>query len=364
MRITVVGGGNIGTQFAVHCAEKGHDVTIYTSTPEIFEKHLQIEDEKGNIIHDARISCATYSSKEAFSNAELILVTVPSNVMRGFAEVIYDTSSADAIIGVVPGSGGGECAFKKCIERGNLFFALERVPAIARLKEKGKSVRCVGYRKELYLSALPQERKDECCNLIQNLFDIPCIAKDSILSLSLTPSNPILHTTRLRSMFSDYVNGVTYERIPLFYEEWDDESSMLLMACDEEVQSICRALPIFQNDSVKSLCEHYESWTVESMTKKISGIKAFQGIRTPALQMGKGWIPDLRSRYFTADFSYGLSLIKQVADFVEVKVPNITDTLRWYQKIAVVKDEFRYSDYGITDRDKFELFYGYSQNSR
>jgi len=23
MRITIVGGGNIGTQFAVHCAEKG-----------------------------------------------------------------------------------------------------------------------------------------------------------------------------------------------------------------------------------------------------------------------------------------------------------------------------------------------------
>ena len=35
MRITIVGGGNIGTQFAVHCAEKGHEVIIYTSTPEL-----------------------------------------------------------------------------------------------------------------------------------------------------------------------------------------------------------------------------------------------------------------------------------------------------------------------------------------
>ena len=28
MKITVVGGGNIGTQFAVHIAEKGHDITF------------------------------------------------------------------------------------------------------------------------------------------------------------------------------------------------------------------------------------------------------------------------------------------------------------------------------------------------
>ena len=41
MKITIVGGGNIGTQFAVHCAEKGNEVKIYTSTPKLFSKHLQ-----------------------------------------------------------------------------------------------------------------------------------------------------------------------------------------------------------------------------------------------------------------------------------------------------------------------------------
>ncbi|MBR4376501.1 MAG: NAD(P)-binding domain-containing protein, partial [Spirochaetia bacterium] len=38
MKITIVGGGNIGTQFAIHCAEKGHDVVIFTSKPEKFSK--------------------------------------------------------------------------------------------------------------------------------------------------------------------------------------------------------------------------------------------------------------------------------------------------------------------------------------
>ncbi len=52
MRISIVGGGNIGTQFAVHCAEKGHEVTIYTSTPDIYQKHLNTVDENGNTTHE------------------------------------------------------------------------------------------------------------------------------------------------------------------------------------------------------------------------------------------------------------------------------------------------------------------------
>ena len=34
MNVTIVGAGNVGTQFATHCAEKGNKVTIYSSKPE------------------------------------------------------------------------------------------------------------------------------------------------------------------------------------------------------------------------------------------------------------------------------------------------------------------------------------------
>ncbi|MBQ6213771.1 MAG: NAD(P)-binding domain-containing protein, partial [Ruminococcus sp.] len=44
MVITIIGGGNIGTQFAVHCAAKGHNVRILTSAPEVFEKRLTAVD--------------------------------------------------------------------------------------------------------------------------------------------------------------------------------------------------------------------------------------------------------------------------------------------------------------------------------
>ena len=49
MNVTIVGGGNIGTQFAVHCAAQGMDVTMYTSDPSVFETHLNIVDETGKV---------------------------------------------------------------------------------------------------------------------------------------------------------------------------------------------------------------------------------------------------------------------------------------------------------------------------
>ena len=66
MNITVVGGGNIGTQFAVHCAEKGHPVTMFTSGPEHFSQHLTIVDQDGSVLHEGDICCATSDPQKAF----------------------------------------------------------------------------------------------------------------------------------------------------------------------------------------------------------------------------------------------------------------------------------------------------------
>ncbi len=357
MKITVVGGGNIGTQFMVHCAAKGHEVTAYTSHPEVFGKHLNIVNDNAETTLEGDIASATYDPAKAFTDADFIMVTLPSTMMREIAGVIYEHGRADALIGVVPGNGGSECAFAKCIARGNTFFAIERVPAIARVVEKGKTVRSVGYRDELHVASLPASRIGECCALIESIYDKPCRPIPNFLNLTMTPSNPILHTTRLRTIFKDYKPGVVYEKLPLFYEEWDDASSELLFLCDEEVQKICRALPEFHLEFVKSLRVHYESPTTDAMTKKISSIPAFKGLATPSVEVPGGFIPDLHSRYFTADFSYGLTIIKQIAAFTGVETPNIDETMAWYDAIAIERESFNYGDYGIVTREDFDRFY-------
>ena len=357
MNVTIVGGGNIGTQFAVHCAQKNHRVTVYTSKPDRFSKALSIVDAQGNVTHRGEIALATNDEALAFGTADVIFITVPADCMSGYGEKLYPHIRPGVKIGLIPGTGGGECVFLKCLEKGAVLFGLQRVPAVARLVAYGKQVCSTGYRAELFAAALPKRETAACCELLSSIFDMPCSALPDYLNLTLTPSNPILHTTRLRTLFSDYAPGVVYSRIPLFYQEWDDASSRLLIACDEEVQQLCRALTDFDLSGVKSLKDHYESQTPEAMTHKISHIPAFQGLPSPQIAVEGGFIPDFHSRYFTADFSYGLAILVQLAHMAHVPAPNMEQTLQWYQALAGKPQMFDFNRWGITDYETFIAFY-------
>ena len=103
-----------------------------------------------------------------------------------------------------------------------------------------------------------------------------------------------------------------------------------MLACDAELQQICAALPGLDLRAVKSLKEHYESDTPEKMTAKISGIRAFRGLTSPMKQVEGGWIPDFASRYFTADFPFGLKILKDVGAAAGVPTPNMDEVWAWY----------------------------------
>lgn len=357
MNITIVGAGNVGTQFAVHCAEKWHKVTIYGSKPEKISRELTVVDENDEVIHRGTIAKATNSEEKAFSNADLIFVTMPATLMKSNAAKIEPFARPGMKICIAPGTGGGECAFRRCIEKGATVFGVQRVPSVARLVEYGKTVRAVGYRGEMFVAALPNSETAECSKLIESILDIKTSPLPNYLNITLTPSNPILHTTRLRNLYGDYHEGVVYESVPLFYEDWNNETSELLLACDDEVQELCKALDYFDLSYVKSLRVHYESPTAGAMTKKISSISGFKGLTSPTVKVEGGYIPDFNSRYFTADFSYGLAILMQIAGFVGIDAPNMKETLDWYYGLVGKRDEYRFSDYGINSYKEFIEFY-------
>lgn len=357
MNITIVGAGNVGTQFAVHCAEKEHKVTIYGSKPEKINRELTIINENDKVIHRGTIEKATNSEAEAFSNADLIFVTMPATLMKSNASKIEPFSRPGMKICIVPGTGGGECAFRGCIEKGATVFGVQRVPSVVRLVEYGKTVRAVGYRGEMFVAALPNSETEECCKLIEGLLDINSSPLPNYLNITLTPSNQILHTARLRNLYGDYHEGVVYDSVPLFYEDWDNETSELLLACDDEVQELCKALDSFDLSYVKSLRVHYESQSADAMTRKISGITGFKGLTSPTVKVEGGYIPDFNSRYFTADFSYGLAIFMQIAEFVGIYAPNMKDTLNWYYGLVGKRDEYQFSNYGINSYKEFIEFY-------
>jgi hypothetical protein len=161
----------------------------------------------------------------------------------------------------------------------------------------------------------------------------------------------------IKKSIADYEEGKVYDRNPLFYGEWSDESSKLLLACDQELQDMIKLMDKMDLTAVKSLKIHYESDTVETMTKKLCSIMSLHNLGSPMIKVEGGFIPDFKSRYFTADFPYGLAIIEELAALLNFNAPNIKDTMDWYRKVTGDTNRLDLADYGIrTLEDIYELY--------
>ncbi len=334
MNITIIGGGNIGMLMAVEFAAKKHAVSVLTSSASSWGKHIQAYDADERLVCEGDLACVTDDVAHAVQGADIVFVTYPTFMLERLADELLPVLQPKQWLGVVPGN-DAEFIFGEHVERGGVLFGLQRVHSVARLKERGRSVYMLGRRMSgLHVAALPSEKTAEVARVIHNLFDLPVAELPTYLAETLTPSNPILHTCRIFKMFRNWKPGMTYERNFLFYEEWDNETSDVIIACDAELQQVCRALErelACDLSGVKSLLEHYESTDADSMTAKIRSIPGFRGLASPMRELPSGgWVPDFTSRYFKADFSYGLKAITDIARLVGVATPHMDEVYDWY----------------------------------
>lgn len=354
--IAVIGGGAIGTQFACVCASKGYKVNVFSSKPELYDGTLEVVDEFEKVTV-GKLNKVSSNIGDALNGCQIIIITHPAFRFKDVADQMLPFIKSDMNICVLPGTGGAEFAFRECMKAGATLFGLQRVPTVARLEQYGKRVRCAGLRSELFLASIPRDKAECLARFMSELWRIPCNPLPNYLSVTLTPSNPILHTSRLRTLFADYEEGKVYDRNPLFYGEWSDESSELLIANDAELQGILKLMDKLELRDVRSLKLHYESDTVEAMTKKLRSIKSLHNLASPMKQVDGGWIPDFTSRYFTADFPYGLAIIEELAVILEFDAPNIKDTMDWYRRVTGDADQLDLGAYGIHSlQDIYELY--------
>lgn len=350
MNISIIGGGNIGTLMAAEFANRGHKVLMYTSKTDKWNKEIRVFNAQDEHLFTGKLSIITDSMQEALRWSDIVFVTVPAHVFLDIAKKMYPYVERKYKIGVIPGSGGAEFAFRDIIKKGCVLFGVQRVHSIARLKEYGSAVYELGKKDNLLVASIPACEGEKICELVSRIFDMPCSALDNYMAVTLTPSNPILHTSRLYCMFKDCTLEDVCTENPMFYEEWDDESSRTLIACDSELQLLCDKIPLDLREVI-SLKRHYESENVKEMTEKLHSIKAFKGIKSPMIQIENGWRIDSKSRYFISDFPYGLKIIRDLARIYEVETPEIDKVYGWFEKLFI-KENIKYFH---TDMDKKEI---------
>ncbi|WP_299524040.1 NAD/NADP-dependent octopine/nopaline dehydrogenase family protein [uncultured Methanobrevibacter sp.] len=351
MNVTIIGGGNIGTLIAAELLNKNYDVCIYTSKVDQWGDSLEVYDVNNKFLFESTGLKVTDNIHNALKTAEIIFITYPAALFHKLSKDMENHVHRGQYIGVVPGSGGAEFLFGNLIAKGCILFGLQRVHSIARLKEYGKSVLMLGRKDGLDIATFPRGFELFVKNLLENMFDLPCNVITNYLAITLTPSNPILHTSRLYSMFNQ---KQIFDKNILFYEEWDDDSSELMIKCDSQLQDLCDVLRI---NGVKSLKDHYESYSIKSMTQKIKSIGAFKGLTSPMIQTDNGWIPDFSSRYFTTDFSFGLKVIIDIARIYNVDVSYLEKIWDWYYNLCNPKNYFDLFKLGISSQKDFEKYY-------
>lgn len=325
--ICICGGGSLGHTIAGFLSStKNITVNILTQKPQQWQRELLINTPEGDILR-GKLNIVSKDPAVALHGVSIVLLCLPGYAIRRTLETIHPYINENMYIGSVFSSTGFFFEALKLYDNIPL-WGFQRVPFIARVEKYGHSANLLGYKNSHNIAIENCLDKESFRNKIEYLFDAPIHLLNNYYEASLTNSNPLLHTSRLYTMFGGMNEGKVFERMILFYEEWTEEAAQLLIDMDNEFFQLLEQLPV-REDYLPRILDYYESIDARSLANKLSSIQGFKGITSPMIVTDSGWVPDFSSRYFTEDFPYGLQFIWKLAHQYGISVPNIDKVYNW-----------------------------------
>ena len=324
MKICICGGGSLGHVCAgVLSSTPDVQLNILSGHPDRWGKSLTVTDCEGKQ-YTARIHQVSSNPAEVAVEQDIILLCLPGYLLEKTLCTLAPYIGS-AAVGTIVSSTGFFYFAHDLLPEGTKLFGFQRVPYISRVAEYGHTARLLGYKTQLAVATEGIGEREAFREILETLFLTPVTLLQSIHEASLSNSNPILHTGRLYSMFHGKEHYLFDHNI-LFYKEWTDDASELLINMDAEFFKLLGVLGI---KSLQTLLEYYESTDAASLTRKIASILAFQTITSPMVQVDGGWKVDFTSRYFTEDFPFGLRWIKQLSEQHNINTPYIDKVYTW-----------------------------------
>lgn len=328
MNITICGGGNLGhVLIGVLSENTVVNVNLLTQKPSEWSRHIEIRDMNGKK-YQGRLDIITDIPSEVIPQSDMVILCLPGFAIANELLRIKEYLRPRCKVGSIVASTGFFFMAKELLEKDTPLFGFQRVPYIARLTQYGHSANLLGYKSSLNLAIESIQDKEDFRIMIETLFLTPTNLLNHYLEASLSNSNPLLHTSRLYSLWNNWTESEVYDHTVLFYDEWTDEASDLLIQMDREFMTLLDRLPV-DKLQIPSILTYYGSTDICSLTQKIRSINAFKSIEAPMIQVESGWIPDFNSRYFTEDFPFGLRFIKEEAENYNIQTPMINLVYDW-----------------------------------
>lgn len=328
MNICICGGGNLGhVVLGVLAAQPQNHVSLLTNHPQRWADTVMVTDPNG-MQYVGKIAQITNQAEDVIPHSDIVLLCLPGFAIREELEKIRPYLSTTAAVGSIVSSTGFFFEAQRLLPKEQPLFGFQRVPFISRTTEYGRSAELKGYKPLLNL-AIEQTADKEALQLtIEQLFHTPTQLLQSHYEASLTNSNPLLHPSRLYTLWKDWHEGIVYDKNPYFYADWTLEAAQLYIDMDAEFQTLLRTLPV-RSEAIPDVLTYYESHDAASLAHKLRTIPAFQGILSPMKEVEGGFLPDFHSRYFTEDFPFGMRFILEVAQEKGVQIPKIKEVYEW-----------------------------------
>lgn len=328
--ITICGGGSLGHVIAGWLSARGHAaVNILTNHPEKWNHEIKVDTPDGLIL-DGKIEKISNKPEEVIPKCDVVLLCLPGFLIEDELQKIKEHLDPKTFVGSVFSSTGFFFEAFKVLGDKQPLWGFQRVPFISRVEEYGKSAHLLGYKDshKIAVENVNNEEKVEFAKMMQNWFARPITVLKNYYEASLTNSNPLLHTSRLYTMFGGENEGKVFDRMIFFYEEWTEVAADMYIKMDKEFFNLLKVLPVSSNYLPTAL-DYYESHDAKSLAAKLGSIKGFKGITSPMKEVENGWVADYGSRYFTEDFPFGLKYIWQLAHEKNVSCPNIDKVYAW-----------------------------------
>lgn len=307
MRICICGGGNLAHALA---GELKGEINILTRRPDEWASSINVYH-NNNYSHTTKISCIS-SDKKILRDMDIVFITIPAFARYQYLKEIKDYINPNTIIVSAPSIGGINFIFEELFPQ-NPCICMQRVPYICRIKQYGQSVETDKKKMvDVYYSKNISEKiKKE----FESLIDIKVTELPTFWTLMLSNSNPILHIAGICELLK---GNYPYNKMPLFYDIWNNSTSELALKMDSELGLIMQKLSI---DEYKNLLKHYEVKTHEELTQKLKSIPSFSKLLSPLKEVNNEFVIDDSSRYLIEDLPFGTCFIKYVASLLDIKTP-------------------------------------------
>ena len=328
-KICICGGGNLGHVLIAKMSQNGCVVNLLTNRPKQWSHKIEVIDCFDKKITGS-INKISDNPEDVIPNSEIILLCLPGYMIEPTLKKIKPFLQKDQIIGSVVCSNGFFWIANHVLGSEIQLFGFQRVPFICRVKEYGCKAKIEGYKSLLKISGVNGVSLNEVADFLSMTLDTKTICLSHYLESALTNSNPLIHPARIYAMLSPYSLDI-FDKEILFYEEWNDDSSEILIDCDKEFQEILSKLPI-NREEMPFVLPYYDSFDARSLTEKIRSIKSFKGIKMCMIKKDDGYVIDYTNRYFTEDIPYGLLIIKSFGELLNVPTPKIDNIIYWMQE--------------------------------